>query len=153
MCQLFVTIKKGGTPRGIVNLLSLLALVAIDDSETCTTDGVIHHHHMGVLGQSSEGGFQLGRILHLVDVAHGQARPGLSLFTTMSQTLEGDRHREGIHQFLLDMLIGCLFTHSMHRFTVLAGSLTQYVIILGKAQDFLHRHQFAGIGSRTGKNG
>ena len=63
----------------------------------------------------------------------------------MTQSLESDGYRKNGHEFLLDILVGCLFSHSLHHTAILEGTFMNKAVIAQQPDNLIKRHLSAGI--------
>ena len=148
--QALVTKQEGCLPRGVVDLLSVLTLIAVEDAQAATADGAIHQDDMGIARQPFEDELQFVRVVDMVEVAHGEARPIGRLGCAVTSALKVDGHREGAHHGLFDDL-GRLLAHGPVTLAVVAGMLTQHLVIARQSHQFSHRCQYAAVRLRTGE--
>ena len=99
---------------------------------------------MWIVGEPFKGNLQLFRVINVVDIAHGKARPISSLRSIMADTLKVDSHGKGMDHGLLDNL-SRLLTHGLVAFSVVVGTMAQRLIIANEAHQFPDRSQYAAV--------
>ena len=118
-----------------------LALIAIDDAETISADGLIKHQRMRVRHDLTSHLFHL-TTLNVIKVTKGETGESHDILRLLTHTVERHCHREGRHQFSLHLVVSLVATDGVGYLTVHVGLVGHRLIIANQPHDLqLEREQ------------